>query len=288
MDIAFEQVSFRHARGTPFESAALNGISLHIPSGQFVAVMGRTGSGKSTLAQMINGLILPQEGEVRVGAYRMAGHYRTNLRELREHVGYVFQYPEHQLTEETVLHDIGYSLRKRGMAEHVIRTRVMETMEQVGLSSDRLTDCSPYRLSRGQMRRVALAGALIGQPSILVMDELTSGLDPAGRSGLLALVRSLHEKKKLTIVYVTHRLEEALEHADRIVAMHGGKVHADLSPAEAPHRLRELREAGLQDTPLLKLIDRLEPVLPERGNVECIVKERQLITYLAQMLKGVE
>lgn len=283
MEICFDKVSYTYAVGTPFEKQALEQISLHIPSGQFVAFMGHTGSGKTTLAQMINGLIRPTRGEVQVGEYRI-GQKKKDLRALRAKIGYAFQYPEHQLFEETVYKDISFSLRQHQVPEEMIASRVMKAMALVGLNFEELKDRSPFQLSGGQMRRVALAGVLSIQPKVLILDEPTAGLDPYGRLELLQLVKRLHQEEKITIILITHHLEEAMEYAERIIFLNQGRVLVDLAPQEVADHLSQLLEAGILSTPLLQLKRALEQyniVIPNE-----IYQEEQLVNYLTAFMKG--
>lgn len=279
MEIQFEDVSYWYGKGTPFEKMAIDQINLHIPYGQFIALMGETGSGKTTLAQMVNGLILPDHGRITVGPYQITNKSR-NLRLLRSKIGYAFQYPEHQLFEETVYKDIAYGLKQQGIPQDLIPSRVKRAMELVGLSYEEIKGRSPFQLSGGQMRRVALAGVLATQPKILILDEPTAGLDPIGRMELLRLIKSMHQEEQITVIYITHHLEEALEYAERILVLKQGKIHADLYPADVIHSLSMIENAGILPTPLLTLISELN----QKGiMLEKIYKEEDLVSALIQM-----
>lgn len=285
MEITITNVSYSYAVGTPFERQALMGIDVTIPQGQFVAFMGQTGSGKSTLAQLINGLLRPTEGTVRVGTFTL-GNKKQDLRALRAKVGYAFQYPEHQLFEETVYKDIAFSMKQQELPDDMIATRVRHAMETVGLSYEEFKDRSPFQLSGGQMRRVALAGVIASVPEILILDEPTAGLDPVGRAELLGLVHRLHREQGLTIIYITHQLEEALEHADRILFLNRGTILADLLPSEVAAHLPELLQTGMLSTPLLRTIAQLN----ERygANIPSTIhREQQLTTYLTRHIREV-
>jgi energy-coupling factor transport system ATP-binding protein len=279
MEIHFEDVSYWYGKGTPFEKMAIDHITLHIPYGQFIALMGETGSGKTTLAQMINGLILPDHGRIIVGPYQITNKTR-NLRLLRAKIGYAFQYPEHQLFEETVYKDIAYGLTQQEVPQDLIPSRVKRAMELVGLSYEEIKGRSPFQLSGGQMRRVALAGVLATQPKILILDEPTAGLDPVGRMELLRLIKSMHQEEQITVIYITHHLEEALEYAERILILKHGKIHSDLYPADVIHSLSMIENAGILPTPLLTLISELN----QKGiMLEKIYKEEDLVSALIQM-----
>src|SRR5690625_2103925 len=188
MDITFEHVSYTYQPKTPFAHDALNDLSFHIPSGTFVAIIGHTGSGKSTLIQHLNGLMTPSSGQVSVGDFKLTHKAKPdNLKTLRSKVGVVFQYPEHQLFEETIESDIAFGPRNFGMPEEEIRDRVQTVIKQVGLTEDFLKR-SPFELSGGQMRRVAIAGVLAFKPEVLVLDEPTAGLDPRGQNEIMDMV----------------------------------------------------------------------------------------------------
>jgi energy-coupling factor transport system ATP-binding protein len=286
MQISFQDISYWYARGTPFEKQALNHISAMIPTGQFVAFMGQTGSGKTTLAQMINGLLRPTDGEVRVGDFTIT-HKKQDLRALRSRIGYAFQYPEHQLFEETVFKDIAFSLRQNEIPEEMITSRVKRAMELVGLNYELLHDRSPFQLSGGQMRRVALAGVLAINPEVLILDEPTAGLDPLGRIELLQLVKRLHAEHQLTVIYITHHLEEAMEYAERILFMKQGQLVADLHPMEVPDHLDQLAVAGILSTPLIEVKQALNVRMGMKLPQE-IYREDEMIHYLEKLLKGEE
>jgi len=283
MQISFENVSYWHARGNPFEHRALNRISLDIPPGQFVAVMGSAGSGKTTFAQMVNGLVFPHQGEVKVGSYRII-RKQKDLHFLRSDVGYVFQYPEHQVVGENVFEDISYGLQRFHHEEKHLSSLVRQMMEFGGVSYEEIKNRSPFRLSRGQMRRVALAGALITNPKILILDEPTVALDPKGRIDLLSLIKRLHEQERITIIYITHRLEEALEYAERIVVLEQGKVSADMKPCGVLARLQDLCRAGIVMTPQLHFMREANKILPIRIP-DHVMKEQQLIDHIINLFQ---
>src|SRR5690625_3780273 len=209
MDITFKNVSYTYQPNTPFAHVALKNVSFHVPSGSYVAIIGHTGSGKSTLIQHLNGLLTPTEGEVTIGNYTLTkGRKQRDLKKLRSEVGIVFQYPEHQLFEETVEKDIAFGPTNFGFSEEEIKESIYELMPKVGLPLD-LLERSPFDLSGGQMRRVAIAGVLATKPKVLVLDEPTAGLDPRGQKEMMDMFHQLHEAENLTTILVTHSMEDA-------------------------------------------------------------------------------
>lgn len=228
--IACEGVDYTYRRGTPMETPALRGVSLQILTGQAVALLGPTGSGKSTLVQHFNGLLRPAAGTVRVAGHDLWGP-RADRRRARQQVGLVFQFPEHQLFEETVRRDVAYGPTRLGLSGAVVAERVDEALRAVGLDPARFGGRSPFALSGGEMRRVALAGVLAMRPQVLVLDEPTAGLDPAGKAEMLARLETLHRNGQ-TIVFITHDMDEAARLADRVVVLNTGRVVMEGSPAE--------------------------------------------------------
>lgn len=230
MDILLQEVGYSYAKNTPFEKRALQHVNLHIPSGSYTAIIGHTGSGKSTVLQHLNALLTPTEGTVIIGDRKIeAGTKAKNLREIRRQVGIVFQFPEQQLFDETVLKDIMFGPMNFGVKEEEASRRARELVSLLGLPPEVL-EKSPFDLSGGQMRRVAIAGVLAMEPSVLVLDEPTAGLDPRGRREIMDLFHKLHVEKGLTTVLVTHSMEDAARYADRIAIMHGGKCVATGEP----------------------------------------------------------
>ncbi|MBN8194247.1 energy-coupling factor ABC transporter ATP-binding protein [Bacillus sp. NTK074B] len=245
MQITFQQVEYRYSFNTPFEKLALEDINLSIPTGQFLAVIGHTGSGKSTLLQHLNGLLKPTEGLVQVGEHEIKAKQKTkNLKPVRQKVGIVFQFPEHQLFEETVLKDICYGPMNFGVSEEEAIRRAKELIVKVGLSEDVLQK-SPFDLSGGQMRRVAIAGVLAMNPEVIVLDEPTAGLDPRGQREIMDMFYSLHKEKGLTTILVTHSMEDAAHYAEEIVIMQKGRLKRKGSPREIFSDADELFEMGL-------------------------------------------
>ncbi|MDY3119038.1 MAG: energy-coupling factor transporter ATPase [Peptoniphilus sp.] len=242
--ITIRNVSYIYNQGLPFEKKALDGVNLEIHGGEFIALIGHTGSGKSTLVQHLNGLIEPTEGEILYDGvnYRDKG---MTLATLRQKVGLVFQYPEYQLFEETVVKDIAYGPKNLGLSDEEVDGRVRRAMEKVGLSYEAMGEESPFALSGGQKRRVAIAGILAMEPEILVLDEPTAGLDPRGSREILEEIKGLFESTGTTIVLVSHSMEEVARLATRMIVMDRGKVCMDATPREIFAREEELRAIGL-------------------------------------------
>jgi len=247
--IKLEQVAYIYKQGTPYQTEAIADVSLKIKQGEFVAIIGATGSGKSTLIQHFNGLLKPTLGRVLLyGTDTSAkGVY---LRDLRKKVGLLFQYPEHQLFEETVWQDISFGPKNAGITEPELTKKVARSLELVGLVPEELRSRSPFSLSGGQMRRVALAGVLAMEPEALILDEPTAGLDPRGRRDVLGLIHSLHRELGITIVLVSHSMDDVARLADRILVMHKGKLVMDGTPKEIFIQGESLKELGL-DVPLV-------------------------------------
>jgi energy-coupling factor transport system ATP-binding protein len=251
--IACEDVTYIYRRGTPMEAPALRGVSLAIRPGELVALIGPTGSGKSTLIQHFNGLLRPTAGTVRVAGHDLWAP-RADRRRARQQVGLVFQFPEYQLFEETVRRDVAYGPGHLGLGEATVAERVDEALHLVGLDPVRFGERSPFTLSGGEMRRVALAGVLAMRPEVLVLDEPTAGLDPRGKEEIIARLETLH-RQGLTIVIITHSMDEVARLADRVVVLAEGRVVMAGSPAEIYRRDEDLRRVGL-DLPQAALLVR--------------------------------
>ncbi len=232
MDISLQQVGYLYGKDTPFEKRALQGVDATIRSGSYSAIIGHTGSGKSTLLMHLNGLLKPSEGIVKIGDTTItAGTKAKGLKDVRRHVGIVFQFPEHQLFEETVEKDIMFGPMNFGVPEEEARRRAHRLIELLGLPPE-VAHQSPFDLSGGQMRRVAIAGVLAFKPSVLVLDEPTAGLDPRGRLEIMELFNRLHVEEKLTTILVTHSMEDAARYADNIIVMHNGSSVMSGTPQE--------------------------------------------------------
>ena len=252
--IVCEHVCHTYQAGGPFEKKALDDINLTIMAGELVAIIGHTGSGKSTLIQHFNALLKPTSGRVLIDGLDTSTP-KQDLRAVRKKVGLVFQYPEHQLMEETVRKDIAFGPRNLGLPENEIEDRVLVAAKSIGLK-DELLDKSPFELSGGEKRRVAIAGVLAMEPEVLVLDEPTAGLDPAGRDELLDLVRQLNDCG-MTIVLVSHSMEDVARTARRIIVINDTRIAYDGSVAEVFSHVRELTDMGLSVPQVSLVIDRL-------------------------------
>jgi len=244
MIIRLENVSYIYNLNTPFEQKALDNVNLTINERDFIGLIGHTGSGKSTLVQHLNGLIKPTEGKVIVDGIDTKGS-NENLLKVRQKVGLVFQYPEHQLFEETVYKDVAFGPINLGLDEDEVHKRVKTAIESVGLDFEKLKDRSPFELSGGQKRRVAIAGVLAMEPKVLVLDEPTAGLDPKGRDEILGRIKKLYEEKNITIILVSHSMEDIAKLVNRIIVMHKGKVVMDGKTREVFKEAERLEEIGL-------------------------------------------
>ena len=237
-----DHISYIYSPGTAYEKKALDDVSLTINKGEFVGIIGHTGSGKSTLIQHFNGLEKATSGTIYFDGQDIYDK-DFNMKSLRSRVGLVFQYPEHQLFETTVLEDVKFGPKNLGLSKVEIDLRAFEAIKQVGLS-EKCYDDSPFELSGGQKRRVAIAGVLAMKPEILILDEPTAGLDPRGRDEILDQIAKLHEEG-LTVILVSHSMEDVAKYADRIIAMNSGKVAFDGTPKEVFRHYKELERMGL-------------------------------------------
>ncbi|MCJ2148740.1 energy-coupling factor ABC transporter ATP-binding protein [Bacillus sp. B19-2] len=261
MHIEIKDVEHRYQMKTPFERLAIYDVNAVINEGSYVAVIGHTGSGKSTLLQHLNGLLKPTKGQIRLGGDVLeAGKKNKHLKALRKKVGIVFQFPEHQLFEETILKDISFGPINFGMSREKAEEKAREMLKLVGLDEE-LSDRSPFELSGGQMRRVAIAGVLAMEPEVLVLDEPTAGLDPRGRKEIMDMFYSLHKQRKLTTILVTHSMEDAAAYADELIVMHKGTVKAKGTPRELFSRKDDIAALGLDLPETIKFQKRLEETL---------------------------
>ena len=260
MPIVIEHLNYVYMSGGPYETHALDDVSLTIEDGEFVGLIGHTGSGKSTLVQHLNGLLLPSSGKITVDGLDIADK-ATDRRAIRRKVGLVFQYPENQLFEETVEKDIAFGPKNLGLDDAEIDRRVRDAMRKVALDYDALHERSVFELSGGQMRRVAIAGVLAMEPRTLVLDEPCAGLDPRGREEILGLIRDLHRDTGATIVMVSHSMDDVASLAERVIVMNHGKVAMDGAPRDVFSRGAQLRAIGLDVPQAVQLADRLR----ERG-----------------------
>ncbi|CAB1261691.1 energy-coupling factor transporter ATPase [Clostridium sp. MT-14] len=244
MSIKIENLTHVYMKGSPFEKKALDNIDIEIKDGEFVALIGHTGSGKSTLIQHINGLLKPTSGKIIIDGVDIT-EKKINLNFIRKKVGLVFQYPEYQLFEETIEKDIAFGPKNLGLTNDDIVKRVKRAMNMVGLEYEEYKDKSPFELSGGQKRRVAIAGVVAMEPKVLILDEPTAGLDPKGRDDILGEIRSLHDEYNMTIILVSHSMEDVAKLADRIIVMNKGKCILDGSPAKVFNRVDVLENVGL-------------------------------------------
>jgi len=245
-----------YSPGTPFERAALEDVTLEIDDGEFVGIIGETGSGKSTLIQHFNGLLKPTRGRVLVDGVDI-WQKDVRLKDIRQKVGLVFQYPEHQLFEETIFDDVAFGPRNLGLGESEVEERVRRSLGMVRLDFEALRDRSPFEISGGEMRRVAMAGVLAMEPSVLVLDEPASGLDPRGRDEVLDEIETLHRKFGYTIVLVSHSMEDVARLAKRLIVLHRGKVLADGPTRQVFGMTELLKSVGLGVPQVTELMNEL-------------------------------
>ena len=255
MILEMKNVSFIYSKGMAYEVRALDNINLGIDEGQFIGVIGHTGSGKSTLIQHMNGLMSPTEGQVFFEGKDIWGSAeetdkksgkkgKYDLKSLRTKVGLVFQYPENQLFETDVITDVSFGPKNQGLSAEEIRIRAEEALRLTGVA-EKFWKSSPFELSGGQKRRVAIAGVLAMNPKVLILDEPTAGLDPQGRDDILDQIKKLHDEKGITILLVSHSMEDVANYADRLIVMNDGKIAYDGTPKEVFSHYRELEEMGL-------------------------------------------
>lgn len=259
MSIKIENLYYTYMDGGPFEKIALQDINIEISDGEFIGIIGHTGSGKSTLIQHLNGILKPTKGKVIINNIDTQ---QKNLKELRSQVGIVFQYPEHQLFEETVKKDIAFGLIKQGLSQEEIDNRVISSLESVGLS-DTILEKSPFELSGGQKRRVAIAGVIAMMPKILVLDEPTAGLDPIGRDEIFGYIKRLHKDFNMTIILVSHSMEDVARLTDRVIVMNQGSVFMDKPSREVYAESEALEKIGLSAPQITYLMKRLKKIFPD-------------------------
>lgn len=262
--IETSNLSYVYMPGTPFQVEALKDITLGIEKGSFVGIIGETGSGKSTLVQHFNGLLKPTSGKILVsGSDIWSRGY--DLRGLRAKIALLFQYPEHQLFEETVFKDIAFGPRNLGLEGEDLSQRVRQGLEMMGLDYEMYKERSPFTLSGGEKRRVALAGVLAMQPEVIILDEPTAGLDPLGRRNLLELIEKMHREENLTIILVSHNMEDIARLADRLLVFSAGKIAFQGAPGHVFAFADQIREMGLDVPPLVELLQELR----KRGKDIC-------------------
>ncbi len=281
MQLTFDHVTHTYQPDSPFQATAIRDVSLTIRSGEFVALIGHTGSGKSTLAQHMNGLLRPTEGRVLLDG-RDIHEKGADRRAVRQRIGLVFQYPEQQLFEETVAKDVAFGPKNLGLSATEIDARVHEALERVRLSYDEMAEKSPFELSGGQMRRVAIAGVLAMRPEMLVLDEPAAGLDPMGRDELLSLIEQLHQNGT-TIVMISHSMDDVARAAKRILVMEHGKLAMQGTPDEIFSEADALLQMGL-DVPQ---VCRLSLCLQAEGFAfPTVYRQEDALNALRKLLKG--
>ena len=260
MSIELKNVRYDYGQGN--KRPALDNVNLKIGKNEFVGIIGHTGSGKSTLTQLFNGLLYASSGQVTVDGQEISEEHKSKLKEIRQKVGLVFQYPEYQLFEETIALDIAFGPKNLGLSEEEIDKRVKESMEKVGLSYEQFKDESPFELSGGQKRRVAIASILAMKPKYLILDEPTAGLDPEGRDEILREIKNIYDSEEdMTVIIVSHSMEDIAKVANRVIVMNQGKIFADDKPEIIYSMAEELDEIGL-DVPQ---ITRAPKLLEEKG-----------------------
>lgn len=282
MGLKVEDISFLYEKGTAMQVAALDHISVEIPDNQFIGLIGHTGSGKSTFVQTLNGLLKVDEGHIYYNGEDIDGD-GFDRKALRANVGLVFQYPEHQLFETDVITDVMFGPRNLGLSESECKERAEAALEHVHMPKD-LYKASPFDLSGGQKRRAAIAGVLAMQPGILILDEPTAGLDPRGRDEILGLISGMKKRLNMTIILVSHSMDDVARYVDRIMVMGGGHLLYDDVPVKVFHHYRELEKLGLA-APQITYIMQL---LKERGldvNTDVLTVEEAAKEILAHRRK---
>lgn len=256
MSIKVNNLSYIYDEGMPFETIALNNINFEINDGEFIGLIGHTGSGKSTLIQILDGLLKPSKGSVLINNKNIFKKNK-NSKNFRKRIGLVFQYPEHQLFEETIYKDVSFGPKNLGLDKDEIDKRVKESMALVGLDFEKYKDVSPFELSGGQKRRVAIAGVLAMDPEVLILDEPTAGLDPKGRDEILNQIKQMNEKKNKTVILVSHSMEEIANLVNRLIVLSKGKKVLDGSVRDVFKKADLLEEIGLGVPQITKLINKL-------------------------------
>ena len=282
MSIIVRHLTHIYSKGLPGETVALDDVSFEVAGGECIGIIGHTGSGKSTLLQHMNGLLKPHSGEIIVSDMNI-GDGSVKKVDISKNVGLVFQYPEYQLFEETVAKDVAFGPRNLGVPEDEISSIVRESIELLGLDYDAVAEKSPFELSGGQKRRVAIAGVLAMKPKVLILDEPTAGLDPASKRDMLEVIKRLRQERNLIVVFVSHNMKDIAELSDRIIVMNGGKLVMNGSPKEVFARASELKSMGLSVPPVTEI---LYDVSEKLGlEFKPIFEEREAAKYIAEQLK---
>ena len=285
MSIKVEHLTHIYDKGMPRESVALDDVSFTAEDGQFIGIIGHTGSGKSTLLQHLNGLLKPDEGTVTVGNVDIT-QPGISMVEIRKRIGLVFQYPEYQLFEETVAKDVAFGPKNLGLSETEIEERVKEAIELVGLDYETVKDRSPFELSGGQKRRVAIAGVVAMRPEVLILDEPTAGLDPKAHKDVLNMVEEVHRRTGNITIFVSHNMADIARLSDKILVIHNGKLVTKGSPKEVFSQKETLRSVGLDLPPVTEFTEGLR----ERGiNLSATILDvDEAAAQIAEYLKNKE
>ena len=283
--IQTEHLSHIYSAGTPFEHGALVDVDFTAYRGEYLGIIGHTGSGKSTLIQHLNGLLKPTSGRVLYEGQDI-WESKERTRETRFHVGLVFQYPEYQLFEETIYKDIAFGPRNMGLDEKEIDRRVREAAQFVGLREE-LLEKSPFELSGGQKRRVAIAGVIAMEPKVLILDEPTAGLDPVGTESILSNIRAYHKAQNATIIMVSHSMEEMARTVDRLVVVNDGKIALEGAPSQVFQHGQELEDMGLGIPQMTRVFNRLKAMGVDVGSSVYTVEQAKRAILDALAKKGV-
>ena len=256
MPVSVKELRYTYNPGMPGETVALDGVSFDVPDGTVLGVIGHTGSGKSTMLQHLNGLIKPDSGEIWIDGECITDG-RTRMTDIRRRVGLVFQYPEYQLFEETVAKDVAFGPKNLGLTEEETDRRVRHAISLVGLDYEEIKDLSPFELSGGMKRRVAIAGVIAMHPKVLILDEPTAGLDPSAHREILSMIRRIHEEMGVILIFVSHNMGDIAGIADRVIVMSGGRIVLEGTPYEVFSHENELADMGLGLPPARKIVNEL-------------------------------
>ncbi len=275
MSIVIDNVNYTYGAGTAYEKHALKNINLVIPDGQFIGLIGHTGSGKSTLIQHLNGLVKATSGAIYYDGHDIYDD-DFSMKELRTKVGLVFQYPEHQLFETTVVKDVEFGPKNMKLPQLEVQLRTFEAIKMVGIPEE-LYDASPFELSGGQKRRVAIAGVLAMKPEVLILDEPTAGLDPMGRDEILDRIAAIQKERKITVILVSHSMEDVANYVDRLIVMDHGSVQFDGTPKEVFGHYKELEALGLAAPQVTYVMQALREKGMNVGNATTVEEARNEI-----------
>ena len=278
MSIVIDHVNYTYGAGTAYEKHALKDINLTIPDGQFIGLIGHTGSGKSTLIQHLNGLIKATSGAIYFDGHDIYDD-DFSMKTLRTKVGLVFQYPEHQLFETTVVKDVEFGPKNMKLPQLEVNMRTFEAIKMVGIPEE-LYDASPFELSGGQKRRVAIAGVLAMKPDVLILDEPTAGLDPMGRDEILDQIAAIHRERKITVILVSHSMEDVAKYVDRLIVMDHGSVKFDGTPKDVFSHYKELEGIGLAAPQVTYLMHNLKEQGFPVGDATTVEEAREEILKL--------